>query len=56
MQYIEKKIKLIRDKLGRIGIGKKCLDNETLIASYSLGTIGHLCSIDKISGNPSGSH
>lgn len=48
MQNTEKKIKLIRDKLSRIGIGEKDLDDETILLSYSINSCGNLCSIPKI--------
>jgi hypothetical protein len=48
MQTTGKKIKLIRDKLSRIGIGEKNLDDETILMSYSINSCGNLCSIPKI--------
>ena len=47
MQSTEKKIKLIRDKLSRIGIGEKNLDDETILTSYSINSCGNLCSVQK---------
>jgi len=55
MQHTEKKIKLIRDKLSRIGIGEKKLDDEAILALYSINACGNLCAVHKISNNPSGS-
>jgi hypothetical protein len=55
MQHTEKKIKLIRDKLSRIGIGEKNLDDEAILALYSINACGNLCSVHNISTNPSGS-
>jgi hypothetical protein len=43
MQHTEKKIKIIRDKLSRIGIGEKGLNDEALLALYSINQFGHLC-------------
>ena len=48
MQHTEKNIRIIRDKLIRIGIGKKKLDDETILASYSLNKFGQLCAIPKV--------
>jgi hypothetical protein len=56
MQNTEKKIKIIRDKLSRIGIGEKGLDDEAILMLYSINTFGNLCSVPKISSNPLGSH
>ena len=56
MQTTEKKIKIIRDKLNRIGIGETCLDNETILASYSINEYGNLCAVPRVSSNPSGFH
>ena len=47
MQTNEKKIRIIRDKLSRIGIGERALDDDTILASYSLNSCGQLCSIQK---------
>lgn len=54
MQHTEKKIKLIRDKLSRIGIREKDLDDETILTSYSINSCGNLCSIKARVGEPSG--
>jgi hypothetical protein len=43
MQSPEKKIKIIRDKLSRIGIGEKGLDDNAILALYSINTCGNLC-------------
>ena len=48
MQHTEKNIKIIRDKLSRIGIGEKNLDDEMLLASYSINKFGQLCAIPKV--------
>jgi hypothetical protein len=48
MQTTEKKIRLIRDKLSRIGIGEKSLDDETILMSYSINSCGNLCSLHKV--------
>ena len=47
MQPTEKKIKIIRDKLSRIGIGERKLDDETILALYSINACGQLCGIPK---------
>jgi len=49
MQSTEKKIKIIRDKLSRIGIGEKSLDDEAILASYSINNCGNLCPAPRIS-------
>ncbi|MGA2105409.1 MAG: hypothetical protein ABSG06_08465 [Methanoregula sp.] len=56
MQHTEKKIKLIRDKLSRIGIGEKDLDDAAILAAYNINNFGNLCSVPRISRNPLGSH
>jgi hypothetical protein len=56
MQHTEKKIKLIRDKLSRIGIGEKGLDDNAILASYNINTFGNLCSVPRISNKLPGSH
>ena len=38
-----KKIRMIRDKLSRIGIGEKKLDDAEILASYSINQCGPLC-------------
>jgi hypothetical protein len=48
MQHTEKNIRIIRDKLSRIGIGEKKLDDEAILASYSLNKFGQLCAIPKV--------
>ena len=45
MQNSYKKIKIIRDKLSRIGIAERCLDDETILATYGVNTSGQLCGI-----------
>jgi hypothetical protein len=55
MQHTEKKIKIIRDKLSRIGIGERTLDDATILASYSIDKYGQLRGIEKQAmptGNP----
>jgi len=47
MQPTEKKIKIIRDKLSRIGIGERKLDDETILALYSINACGQLCGLEK---------
>ena len=47
MQHTEKNIRIIRDKLSRIGIGEKGLDDETLLATYSINKFGNLCPVPK---------
>jgi hypothetical protein len=51
----EKKIRIIRDKLSRIGIGEKKLDDAAILASYSINQFGNLCPVPRISIIPSGS-
>ena len=48
MQHTEKKIKIIRDKLSRIGIGEKNLDDKAILASYSINQYGNLCPVPKL--------
>ena len=43
----EKKIRLIRDKLCRIGIGEKKLTDATILASYSINQFGNLCTVPR---------
>jgi len=43
----EKKIRLIRYKLSRIGIGEKALSDETILASYSINPVGNLCTVPR---------
>ncbi|MFA6363255.1 hypothetical protein [Methanoregula sp.] len=43
----EKKIRLIRDRLTRIGIGERCMSDDMILASYSINNIGQLCSVQK---------
>jgi hypothetical protein len=56
MLHTEKKVKIIRDKLSRIGIREKDLDDETILRSYSINTFGNLCSLPKIAENQCVSH
>lgn len=55
MLSTEKKIRLIRYKLSRIGIGEKFLNDEAILASYSINQFGNLCPVPGISGNHTGS-
>jgi hypothetical protein len=48
MQNTVKKIKIIRDKLSRIGIGEKNLDDAAILASYGINQKGNLCSVSKV--------
>jgi len=48
MQHTEKRIKIIRDKLSRIGIGEKNLDDAAILASYSIDKFGRLCAVPKV--------
>ncbi len=48
MQHTEKNIRIIRDKLSRIGIGEKNMDDETILASYSINKFGQLCAVPKV--------
>ena len=54
MENTEKKIKIIRDKLSRIGIGERKLDDETILALYSINKYGQLCGLEK-TATPAGS-
>jgi hypothetical protein len=47
MLTTEKKIRIIRDKLSRIGIGECALDDDTILATYGLNASGQLCGIQK---------
>jgi hypothetical protein len=47
MQHTEKNIRIIRDKMSRIGIGEKNLDDETILASYGINKFGQLCAIPR---------
>lgn len=44
----QKKIRMIRDKLSRIGIGEKALDDEAILASYSINSCGNLCPVPRV--------
>lgn len=48
MQHTEKNIRIIRDKLSRIGISEKKMDDEEILASYSINRYGQLCAVPKI--------
>jgi hypothetical protein len=41
------KIRRIRDKLSRIGIGEKKLDDAAILALYSLNGVGNLCPVPR---------
>lgn len=43
MQDNAKKIRLIRDRLTRIGIGERGMSDEMILASYSISSTGQLC-------------
>jgi hypothetical protein len=43
----ETKIRRIRDKLSRIGIGEKKLDDAAILASYSINQFGNLCPVPR---------
>jgi hypothetical protein len=47
MSKMEKKVRLIRDKLTRIGIGEKMLNDETILASYTINKYGELSAVPK---------
>jgi hypothetical protein len=47
MSKMEKKVRLIRDKLTRIGIGEKMLTDETILASYTINTYGELSAVPR---------
>ena len=48
MQHTEQNIRTIRDKMSRIGIGEKKLDDATILASYGINKFGQLCAIPKV--------
>jgi hypothetical protein len=48
MLSTEKKIRIIRDKLSRIGIGEKGLDDAAILALYSINQCGNLCTVPRI--------
>ena len=48
MQPTEKNIRIIRDKLSRIGIGERKMDNATLLASYTINKFGQLSAVPKV--------
>lgn len=56
MLSTEKKIRIIRDKVSRIGIGQKRLNDESIFASYRINQFGNLCPVLRISSKLSGSH
>nr|WP_320161561.1 hypothetical protein [uncultured Methanoregula sp.] len=47
MQHTEKKIRIIRDKLSRIGIGEKSLTDEAILTLYSINQFGNLCALPR---------
>jgi hypothetical protein len=44
----EKKIRLIRYKLSRIGIGEKKLSDEVILATYNINPVGNLCPVPRV--------
>jgi hypothetical protein len=48
MQNSVKKIKIIRDKLSRIGIREKNLDDAAILATYTINQKGNLCPVLRI--------
>ena len=48
MQHTEQNIRTIRDKMSRIGISEKKLDDETLLASYGINKFGQLYALPKV--------
>jgi hypothetical protein len=44
----ETKIRRIRDKLSRIGIGEKNLTDAAILASYSINGVGNLCPVLRV--------
>jgi hypothetical protein len=48
MLHTEKKIKIIRDKLSRIGISEKSLADDAILATYSINKFGNLCPVNRI--------
>jgi hypothetical protein len=44
----ETKIRRIRDKLSRIGIGEKKLTDATILALYSINGVGNLCPAPRV--------
>ncbi len=47
MQNTDKNIRILRDKLSRIGIAEKQLDDETILLSYGINKYGQICGIQK---------
>jgi hypothetical protein len=47
MQNTDKNIRILRDKLSRIGIAEKQLDDETILSSYGINKYGQICGIQK---------
>lgn len=43
----EKKIRLIRYKLSRIGIGEKKMTDEAILATYTINPVGNLCPVPR---------
>ncbi|MEN6397290.1 MAG: hypothetical protein ABFC78_12505 [Methanoregula sp.] len=43
----DKKIRLIRDRLTRIGIAERTMSDEMILAAYSINNTGQLCSAQK---------
>jgi len=51
----ETRIRKIRDKLNRIGIGEKGLDDAAVLALYSISQCGNLCPAHRRAGSLPGS-
>ncbi|MDD1702250.1 MAG: hypothetical protein LUQ31_04640 [Methanoregula sp.] len=45
MQTNEQKVKVIRDKLTRIGIKEQDISDEKILASYCITSNGQLCGV-----------
>lgn len=41
------KIRMIRTKLYRIGIGEKAMSDEAVLAAYSINQVGNLCPVPR---------
>ncbi len=41
------KIRMIRTKLCRIGIGEKAMTDEAVLAAYSINQVGNLCPVPR---------
>jgi hypothetical protein len=47
MMSTETKIRRIRDKLCRIGIGEKKMTDAAILVSYSINAVGNLCTVPR---------